>query len=221
MSPEQAQGNATDARTDIFSFGVMLYEMFSKKRAAAGTLESEPLQPEALDRVVKTCLAESPDDRFQSAADLARAIVWSGTAPELIRAPRRWLAWSVAATLSVCLAALAFLEWRRGQQSDRTPLTRLTMDLAPTEGAHPRCLQPPRAASRSQSRPTETRWSSAPSTPGHPSTQESYIRHIRFSGSTGGPWIKRKTWRSPAPRGGSILSSVPTGNGSDSGRTGN
>ena len=143
MSPEQAQGNATDARTDIFSFGVMLYEMFSGKRAAAGTLESEPLQPEALDRVVKTCLAESPDDRFQSAADLARAIVWSGTAPEPIRAPRRWLAWSVAATLSVCLAALAFLEWRRGQQSDRTPLTRLTMDLAPTEGLTPDAFNRP------------------------------------------------------------------------------
>ena len=88
MSPEQVEGKEADARSDIFSFGLVLYEMITGRRAfdgdsaamvMAGILEREApaLEPEGLNRVVRTCLAKDPDDRFQSARDLKRAIEWS------------------------------------------------------------------------------------------------------------------------------------------------
>ena len=132
MSPEQAQGKEADARSDIFSFGLVLYEMVAGKRAFEGSspasiiaaiLEREPpvLQPEGLNRVVRACLAKDPGDRFQTAPDLKRAIEWisgGGETPLLqgSRGPggarRLWLAWSVAAAATVGLAPIAVLHFR-------------------------------------------------------------------------------------------------------------
>jgi serine/threonine protein kinase len=87
MSPEQAEGKAVDARSDIFSFGAVLYEMVTGRRAFQGNsplavltaiLREEPKPasqvirgiPPELDRIIERCLRKDPERRFQSAADL-------------------------------------------------------------------------------------------------------------------------------------------------------
>ena len=91
MSPEQVRGLPTDHRSDLFSFGTVLFEMLSGRRAFKGTTAAdtlsailredptettgaEPVLPPGLLRVVRRCLEKAPDDRFQTARDLAFAL---------------------------------------------------------------------------------------------------------------------------------------------------
>jgi serine/threonine protein kinase/Flp pilus assembly protein TadD len=86
MSPEQAEGKTADARSDIFSFGTVFYEMLSGRRAFSGGSaaavigaivhkDPEPLNaPPALNEIVRKCLAKSPDGRFQTASYLRNAL---------------------------------------------------------------------------------------------------------------------------------------------------
>ena len=93
MAPEQLEGKEADARSDIFSFGAVLYEMAAGTKAFSGAsqaslisaiLRDEPqpisqvqrTSPPALDRVVRTCLAKDPEERWQSAGDLKRELRW-------------------------------------------------------------------------------------------------------------------------------------------------
>ena len=93
MSPEQIEGRDADARADIFAFGAIVHEMVTGRKAFEGKSQAsligaimhgeppaisslQPLAPPALDRIVKHCLAKDPDERFQSAADLARELKW-------------------------------------------------------------------------------------------------------------------------------------------------
>ncbi|MDX1582479.1 MAG: serine/threonine-protein kinase, partial [Thermoanaerobaculia bacterium] len=93
MAPEQLEGLEADARTDIFAFGAVLYEMATGRRAFAGETKTsliasivsqqpEPISqvtamsPPALDHVVRRCLEKDPDDRWQSAHDIASELQW-------------------------------------------------------------------------------------------------------------------------------------------------
>jgi Tol biopolymer transport system component len=118
MSPEQVKGEAADPRSDIFSFGAMLYEMVSGKRAFAGDtavetmnaiLKNDPSLAEAgdikmplgLERIVQHCLEKNPADRFQSARDLGFALsALSGTgataAVRKAEGKKWWSAWKWA-----------------------------------------------------------------------------------------------------------------------------
>jgi Tol biopolymer transport system component len=133
MAPEVLQGREADARSDIFSFGCVLFEMITGRRAfegksqlsvASAILEKEPepvtatqpSAPAALDHVVGGCLTKDPDLRWQNAADIARELSWisSGGAGSGIAAPpavpaRRWperLLWGAAV-----VGLLAGLVW--------------------------------------------------------------------------------------------------------------
>jgi Tol biopolymer transport system component len=99
MAPEQLEGKEADARSDLFAFGAVLYEMATGRKAFAGQTQAsligailhteppaissvQPLAPQALDRVVKTCLAKDPEDRWQTAHDVKlqlRAIAEAGS----------------------------------------------------------------------------------------------------------------------------------------------
>jgi Tol biopolymer transport system component len=93
MSPEQLEGKEADARSDIFAFGAILYEMSTGKRAFEGTssatliaaiIEREPVSlsaimpnmPPLFERLVKKCLSKDPQKRWQSAADMSDEIRW-------------------------------------------------------------------------------------------------------------------------------------------------
>ena len=105
MAPEQLEGKDTDARSDIFAFGALLYEMVTGEKAFDGNsqasliaaiLEKEPapisqlqpLSPRALDRVLRTCLAKKPDNRWQSVEDVGRQLEWIAQGEQEAAAPK-------------------------------------------------------------------------------------------------------------------------------------
>jgi Tol biopolymer transport system component len=132
MAPEQLEGKPADARSDIFSFGAVLYEMATGKQAFGGesaasviaaVMEQEPtpistldpLMPPALDRLVRLCLAKNPEERLPSADGLKLMLewiqdgCWGGVAPaarEERSRNRERVAWLVAAVAVLVAAAL-------------------------------------------------------------------------------------------------------------------
>jgi serine/threonine protein kinase/Tol biopolymer transport system component len=138
MAPEQLEGKEVDARADIWALGCVLYELATGRRAFDGASQAtviaaileheppapttvQPLAPLLLDHVITTCLAKDPDERWQSAADVKRALSWiaksSDAGPrEAMGVPqtrsigslaKRRLPWLLAAVLLLALVASA------------------------------------------------------------------------------------------------------------------
>jgi eukaryotic-like serine/threonine-protein kinase len=117
MSPEQLQGKEADARSDLFSFGCVLYEMLTGRRAFEGPnaatviaaiLDKDPAPlpvPPALERVVQACLRKDPAQRFQTALELKRALAWAFEQPAGVSS-RACGAWRVAIAAAVVIGAL-------------------------------------------------------------------------------------------------------------------
>jgi Tol biopolymer transport system component/predicted Ser/Thr protein kinase len=138
MAPEQIEGLEADARTDIFAFGCVLFEMLTGKKAFEGKTPAsllgailkdepprvstvQPVTPPSLDRIVATCLAKDPDDRYQSARDLVRDLQWiaaDAAAPAKVTATpdrrpvRARLAWTPAAVGGIALVASSIVAVR-------------------------------------------------------------------------------------------------------------
>jgi Tol biopolymer transport system component len=133
MAPEQLEEKDMDARTDIFALGATLYEMTTGKKAFTGSTQAslisailrddpppisqiQPMSPPALDRLVKTCLAKNPEERWQSAADIRRELQWIAEDSAAVAGPanaaskrrhRERLAWTAFALVTA--AALILL----------------------------------------------------------------------------------------------------------------
>jgi Tol biopolymer transport system component len=131
MSPEQAQGKPVDARSDVFSFGSVLYQMVTGHRAfekdshistLAAVVQEEPRPlpsslPRDLERIIARCLRKDPERRFQSMADVRVALLElkeeseSGRLPEEASAPARQRAWRRAGAAVLVLALLGTGLW--------------------------------------------------------------------------------------------------------------
>ena len=148
MSPEQVRGRPVDHRADIFAFGAILYEMLAGKRAFQRSTSAETMAailnedppgisqivqstPPGLQRVVHRCLEKNPEQRFQSASDLAFALealsesgISSGAAMPAPgrRWPRKAIEWATGAMV-ILVAAAAVLYSHRKSRSDHSPLT--------------------------------------------------------------------------------------------------
>jgi eukaryotic-like serine/threonine-protein kinase len=146
MSPEQVRGKPADARTDLFSFGAILYEMLSGQRAFRGDtaadtmtaiLTKEPPElvrdhaqvPLALDHIVHRCLEKNPEERFHSAHDLSFDLSMLSSTTTAVAQPespaarkRNWIPTAIAAAALLAIAAGAFLVGRVSAPSAEPPV---------------------------------------------------------------------------------------------------
>ena len=155
MSPEQVRGDATNPRSDIFSFGAVLYEMLTGKRAfkrntsaetMTAILREEPPElsetgwqgPPGLQRILGRCLEKNAERRFQSASDLAFALEsLSGSSSQIsarsmtrtdepAKPGRAWLPWAVTVLGALALVAAIWTVGRGSAAKPQPKFTRLT-----------------------------------------------------------------------------------------------
>ena len=150
MAPEQLDGREADWRSDIFAFGAVLYEMATGKRAFQGNsyasviaaiLSSHPaaissaghMSPPALHRLVSKCLAKDPEERWQSAHDMASELRWiaeGGSRGESVSSVLRtwkWPRWVSPLALAVAAAAIAFALFRSPAPPAELPLAKFAV----------------------------------------------------------------------------------------------
>jgi Tol biopolymer transport system component len=166
MAPEQVEGDATDARTDIFAFGSVLYEMVTGKKAfdgnsqasvIAGILERQPaslaavtpIASPALAHIVTRCLAKDPRERWQTTSDLRRELQWVEQAGPVVGVAghngmtRRTVrfAWTVAASSAALALAVGVASFFRGPPVI-ADVTRLDVETPPTSDTFSFAISP-------------------------------------------------------------------------------
>ena len=154
MAPEQIEGGDADARTDIFAFGVLLYEILTGRRAFDGKSQAsllsailkddppsvstlQPLASPALDFLVRTCLAKDPDTLFQTARDVLLYLQWiaQGGSAAGIPAPivssrkRRERAIWVVAAIALAAGTGGIVWWLGRSPAPRHVVTRFTFAI--------------------------------------------------------------------------------------------
>ena len=160
MSPEQLEGKEADARSDLFAFGCVLYEMVTGTKAFAGKSQASligsimtsepppastvsPMTPPALDRIIRGCLAKDPEERWHTAHDVMLQLQWiaEGGSQAGVPAPvvarrknREKLAWAAAAAATLAAAALAVGFMRR----EPAPPRMLRFEIPTAPGRHRR-----------------------------------------------------------------------------------
>jgi eukaryotic-like serine/threonine-protein kinase len=158
MAPEQLEGRDADARTDIFAFGALLYEMASGRKPFEGasqatliasilTAQPAPVSsvrgdsglPPAFDHLVERCLAKQPDDRWQTARDVKLELDWimSGGSRDLrpaapLRSRRRGVVWTAAAAIVAAAVVAGLAAFGRLGGAADLEVTRFT--ITPPEG---------------------------------------------------------------------------------------
>jgi eukaryotic-like serine/threonine-protein kinase len=156
MSPEQIEGKEADARSDIFAFGAVLYEMTTGRRAfegksqlsiAAAILQKEPTpvaaiqptSPPPLNYIISTCLTKDPEERFQTVHDVKLQLNWLAQSAAVSSAPKtdaRSRVWAVAigSALIVALAFGLMVARLRDRPADSNHgITRLMVSLPPKQ----------------------------------------------------------------------------------------
>jgi Tol biopolymer transport system component/tRNA A-37 threonylcarbamoyl transferase component Bud32 len=153
MSPEQAEGRPLDARSDIFSFGAVLYEMVTGVRAFTGdshvsvlsrVLTADPPAPSdiasvpaELSKITLRCLRKDPGRRYQSMADLKIALddVESGAGPSRARVSPAWT-WAVLVVMAAAAAA-GYIGWQRTPSAPPEPLRAVALTTTPGAELYP------------------------------------------------------------------------------------
>ena len=144
MSPEQLQGGETDARSDLFAFGCVLYEMLTGKRAFDGASAASVIAailerpapsvaevaPPALDHVLKRCLEKDREDRWQTVRDLRSELKWALSAIPEASAPAKsrfaTTGWIAAGALVLALLGLSWIAYRHSTEAP-PQLTRMSI----------------------------------------------------------------------------------------------